>query len=164
MDRALRRDNNVQASPEWQTLPATRLLITSAQFASVIFRVLCLDTGYKAWLGPSMHPALVVISMVAYCLGFAYFAMAARQRGRLDRVIACGLFILFVLQVLVRIQTEQMADQYGTDALAFNHYSAQVFLAGHNPYLVLECFNLRAKWANSVRSTSLPIQLQSRWA
>lgn len=111
-----------------------------------------------------MHPALVVISMVAYCLGFAYFAMAARQRGRLDRVIACGLFILFVLQVLVRIQTEQMADQYGTDALAFNHYSAQVFLAGHNPYLVLECFNLRAKWANSVRSTSLPIQLQSRWA
>lgn len=94
-----------------------------------------IDIGYQATLSqPAAHPALAWISLASYALGFITLAAAARRRRRLDGLVAGGFVLAFALQIAIRVIAQSPADQYGTDALAFNHYSAQVLLEGRDPY------------------------------
>ena len=110
--------------------------LSSPQLVCAFLGVLLVDTGYKASLGqPAAHPILALVSLLAYLGGFAALILAAaRPRARLDDIAAIGLLATFLLQMTVGIVTQPALGQYGTDALAFNHYSAQLVLAGRDPY------------------------------
>lgn len=109
--------------------------LTSPQLVCAFLGVLLVDTGYKASLGqPAAHPILALVSLLAYVGGFSALILAARPRARLDEIAAIGLLATFLLQMTVTVVTQPALGQYGTDALAFNHYSAQLVLAGQDPY------------------------------
>jgi uncharacterized membrane protein len=109
--------------------------LSSQQLVCAFLGVLLVDTGYKAALGqPAAHPILAWVSLLAYAAALGALILAARPRPQLDTLAAAGLLLAFVLQLVVHVVTQPSLDQYGTDGLAFNHYSAQLVLAGRDPY------------------------------
>jgi uncharacterized membrane protein len=109
--------------------------ISFAQIASVFLGFVFIDAGYQAWLAqPAAHPFLALVSIASYVLGFAALALSVRSRRYLDEAVAFGFILAFVFQTAVHIAAQPVWDQYGTDALAFNHYSAQLLVHGRDPY------------------------------
>ncbi|MHB8433420.1 MAG: hypothetical protein ACYDCA_07465 [Candidatus Tyrphobacter sp.] len=105
------------------------------QIAAVFLGLVFIDIGHEASLAqPAAHPALAWLSLAAYALGFAALILAAKRGRRLDEWTAAGFILAFVLHVAVYAIAQPVAVQYGTDALAFNHYSALLVLHGQNPY------------------------------
>lgn len=110
--------------------------VSLAQIAAVFLGVLFIDTGYQAWLAvPAAHPVMAVVSLASYLAGFGALALSMRPRTYADEVVAAGFVLAFVVQAAIHVTSQPVADQYGTDALAFNHYSAQVLVQGRNPYV-----------------------------
>lgn len=109
--------------------------VSFAQIGAVFLGFVFIDAGYQAWLAqPAAHPFLALVSIASYLLGFAALALSARPRRYLDETIAFGFILAFVFQTAVHIAAQPVWDQYGTDALAFNHYSAQLLVHGQDPY------------------------------
>ncbi|HEY9085185.1 MAG TPA: hypothetical protein VIN40_04510 [Candidatus Tyrphobacter sp.] len=105
------------------------------QIAAAFLGLVFIDIGHEASLAqPAAHPALAWLSLAAYALGFAALILAVKRGRRLDEWTAAGFMLAFVLHVAVRTVAQPLAVQYGTDALAFNHYSALLLLHGSNPY------------------------------
>ena len=97
------------------------------------------------------HHEIAVLSIPLYILGFCSLLLSAINCRKFIKFkyIRHLIFLMLVFCVVVwTCKYIQITSKgYGTDAIAFNHYSAQLFLEGKNPYQysmapALEQFNV----------------------
>jgi len=102
--------------------------------------VVLIYVGYSTWDRGQIyaHYEIAVLSMVSYLLGFCSLILSAVNYRKLIEFKHIEYFIFFALLFCLIIWTytyiRVISPGYGTDAMAFNHYSAQLVLEGKNPY------------------------------
>ncbi len=102
--------------------------------------VVLIYVGYSTWVRGQIqaHYEIAVLSMVSYLLGFCSLILSAINYRKFIEFKYIRYFILFALLFCLIFSTytyiRVISTGYGTDALAFNHYSAQLVLEGKNPY------------------------------
>ncbi len=98
----------------------------------------CLYQGFQIWVRGRVetNPPVVALTILTYLVSFTLLGLAFSSETNMRRfrhlTLASMLFVMvssgFVIaQILYK-------GAYRTDALAFSHYSAMLFLGGHNPY------------------------------
>lgn len=108
---------------------------SAVQIAAVFLGIVFIDVGHEASLSqPAAHPARAWLSLTSYALGFVAILLAVKLRPRLDETIALGFVLALALHATVHAIAQPVGVQYGTDALAFDNYSATLVLHGQNPY------------------------------
>ena len=102
--------------------------------------VVLIYVGYTTWIRGQVqaYHEIAVLSMVSYILGFCSLLLSAINYRKLIEFKYIEYFIffmlLFCLILWVYTYIHIASPNYGTDAMAFNHYSAQLVLEGKNPY------------------------------
>ncbi len=106
------------------------------QLAGSVLAVIFIDLGFRVWIvNAPRHPALVLLSIAAYLCAFV------AVRGVFDaprRWLEIVYPVLCLVGVLVGFAAQGVHSDviggYASDALAFDHYSAQLLLSGRDPY------------------------------
>jgi len=110
------------------------------RLALIIVGVILIYVGYATWNSGEIyaHHEIVVLSIPLYILGFCSLVPSAINCRKFIEFEYIRYFILFALLFCLIIWTytysQVLSPGYGTDAMAFNHYSAQRVLEGKNPY------------------------------
>jgi len=108
------------------------------KLALVAAGVIGLAAGARLWNegAPTLHHHNMYFSMILYVMGFASLVTAVALR-RQDRTWAQWFALLvFVLAAALpgANRVQYINPVHGTDAIAFNHYAAELVLEGKNPY------------------------------
>lgn len=81
------------------------------------------------------HPEVAVGILVTYVVGFGLLFLSIFDFHKTEKYrILIFLSLIFSLIFSVYVYTQVVTKVYGTDALAFSHYSAELALEGQNPY------------------------------
>jgi hypothetical protein len=109
-----------------------------ARLALVFAGVYGLGQGFQLWArGPVLvHKEILVFSLTSYLAGFGCLALAAAYRPALHRMAGWVVVGVVMLTTFARgyNHLRYVSPEYGTDAVAFNHYAAELTLKGANPY------------------------------
>ncbi len=127
-----------QQQPTSQTRPVVSIANPITRIALVLGGVLGLANGARMWNEGAVfiHTEMMTFSMASYILGFLSLVGAAGYTERYRRL--AHYFLLFIYLVsavgLGYNNIRYLNPGYGTDAVAFNHYSAELCINGKNPY------------------------------
>jgi len=122
----------VRAAPVESPLAAT-----IAPLGAYISSAILIGTGYHIWqeVEANLHVVALYSSLACYVFGFIlafYGSLTSASNARKENLAIGGLVFAFlayaVNYALFRITS------YGTDAMLFNAYSAELVLHGANPY------------------------------
>jgi len=81
------------------------------------------------------HPEVAVGILVTYVVGFGLLFLSIFDFHKTEKYrILIFLSLIFSLIFSVYVFTQIVTKVYGTDTLAFSHYSANLVLEGKNPY------------------------------
>lgn len=100
--------------------------------------ILGLANGARLWNEGAVfiHPEMMALSMAAYVFGFVSLVGAAAYSERYHTLAQYFLLVTY-LTFAVGMgynHIRYLNPGYGTDAIAFNHFSAELVMRGENPY------------------------------
>lgn len=97
-----------------------------------------LGQGFQLWAKGSVfiHSEMLVFSLLCYLAGFTCLALAVLYTKKMQGASGWAVAGLLLLSTFARgyNHLRYVNPQYGTDAVAFNHYAAELTLKGANPY------------------------------
>lgn len=81
------------------------------------------------------HPEVAVGVLITYLVGFGLLFLSILDVDKTKKYrIVISLSLVFSLILSVYVYTQIAMKVYGTDSMAFTHYSASLVLQGENPY------------------------------
>ena len=102
--------------------------------------------GVRLWMANTVVPILVLPGVVAVLWGLGILIWhGGSQNSRLRNIALYGSLLIMLASFLFWAYFQILQNPaYGTDEMAFDQYSAQLFLHGVNPYLhsMAPSFNL----------------------
>ncbi len=118
-----------------------RLVISERTSLSILFLFtggFMLAEGLQNWIRGKIetHPEVIMLLLVTYAIAFSMFVLAVLKDDivlKLRHLPVAALIFTILTSAYVIIQVE-FNGAYRTDALAFTHYSAILYLNGLNPY------------------------------
>src|SRR5580658_2365886 len=118
-------------------LSADSLVSFAGKLGAYIASAVLIGTGYHLWqdVEANVHVVALWSSLVCYLLGFGlawYASLGGVSPNRRENAAIGGLLFAFIVYAIN--YTLFRAGTYGTDALLFNAYSADLLTHGHNPY------------------------------
>jgi hypothetical protein len=94
------------------------------------------STGFRFYEDAGIWPLSLPLGLGLYMIGLAAMVAAflvSGLPGKRARTLI-GLALMLCVTTAVAHQIESANPRYGTDAIAFSHASAEILLAGDNPY------------------------------
>ncbi len=100
----------------------------------------CLYQGFQIWVRGRVetNPHVVGLTLIVYAISFVLLGIAFSSETNLHRfehLLLLGVLFVTLSSGYVIAQI-LYKGAYRTDALAFSHYSAILFLRGYNPYVM----------------------------
>lgn len=113
---------------------------TIVRLGLIFTGALLLYVGYASWLRGQIyvHFEVAVLCFISYLIGFSLIFLSLINYEKLiklkhiEYLILASLIFALVFWSCVHLQIS--LTEYGTDSIAFSHYSAQLVLEGKNPY------------------------------
>lgn len=114
-----------------------RVLLLARRLGGTVFGSVILWLGTVLWQRGQLpvHAVAVIASVSVYALGLLVLTLSFTsliRRPWWDRLVLLGL--LFSLATTFGVLATTVQRTYGTDSLAMMHASAEMLLAGQNPY------------------------------
>lgn len=107
----------------------------------VITGVLLIYVGFRYWEVGQIHlyREVAVFCLISYLAGLSLIFLSAINYRKFIRhrhvKYLIFFFLIFALLLSTYVFMRAVSPRYGTDAIAFNHYSALLVLEGKNPYV-----------------------------
>jgi uncharacterized membrane protein len=115
-----------------------QLRVLATRLATYIASAVLIGTGYHLWqdVEANLHVIALWSSLACYVLGFGiawYGSLSGPTPARRENAAVVGLVLAFVIYAVN--YTLFRATTYGTDAMLFNAYSAELVTRWANPYV-----------------------------
>lgn len=106
------------------------------QLGGAVLATIFVDIGYRAWIAGAPHDrALVLLSVAAYVIAFvAVRGIFASERPWLTAIYPALCLAGLLAGAAVLGMSTDILQHYSNDALAYDHYSAELLLQKRDPY------------------------------
>lgn len=137
---------------------------TVARFAAAVAGAITVHFGWQFWMSGKLfiYHEIAAMDLLVYAVGFMLFWLALVDAPRWRRWTGPLILAAVVLTTVtgVYVWTHSVLSIYGTDDIAFQHYSATLVLRGIDPYAVsmrpaLERFHMPLQFSTLLQNGTI---------